>query len=272
MFFISNKLFCNLQEKCLEQNESCNDFKQSENVLENNNIESIINSSSYGFKIAMDKTKEVINKNLDNSIKFLDKKLKKMNYNLLRYNNKFIKIGESYVENIFEESPHEELKNRILSYNDFIKKQDYIIKFCNHFTREPINDEDIYWLYCIDTNKKLIPSFFKILALSYYNGDYNYVLDEICAQRGTISDDGNNWVDKYSGYIIKNIEFNSEEGYNEEGFKLQTRDIIDAEYAFETPKMKYNSEASQTIYNITSSISTFIGLNLESHYDFIIKN
>ena len=44
------------------------------------------------------------------------------------------------------------------------------------------------------------------LADVYINkGDYQTELDTICAEQGTISDDGNNWVDKYSGYTIKNI-------------------------------------------------------------------
>ena len=53
---------------------------------------------------------------------------------------------------------------------------------------------------------------------------------------------------------------------------MQTRDILDTEYAFETPNVKYNSETSQIVYNIISSISNFIGLNLESFNDFIINN
>ena len=52
-------------------------------------------------------------------------------------------------------------------------------------------------------------------------------IDIICSEQGTISDDGNLWVDKYSGYFIKNIDYDTEEGFTEEGFKLKTRDKLE---------------------------------------------
>ena len=272
LFFVSNKLFCNLQDKCIESNNNCDTFDDFEKNIENSNIKDIINQSSIGFESNIEKTKEMIQQNLKNGIMFLERKNNYNKINMLKYNEILQKISQSYIDNEFELSPYENLKNKILGYSDFVKKQDYIIKFCNLFTREGLNDEDKNWLYCNKTNKKLIPSFFKLLAISYYNGDYIYVLDEIIAQRGTLSDDGNSWVDKYSGYVIKLIEFDSEEGYNEQGFKLQTRDVLDNEYVITQSNIKYTSETSQTVYKITSSISSFIGLNLEPFHDFIINN
>ena len=272
LFFVSNKLFCNLQEKCIESNDKCNTFDEFESSIENSNIKEIINQTSASFKDTIEKTKDKITKDLANSISFLERKNIYDRIIMLKYNEIVLKIGQTHIDNEFEVSPYENLKNIILGYNDFVKKQDYIIKFCNLFTREAINDEDKNWLYCNKTNKKLLPTFFKLLALSYYNGDYVYVLDEIVAQRGTISDDGNSWVDKHSGYVIKMIEFDTEDGYNEEGFKLQTRDILDNEYVITQSNVKYTSETSQVIYKVVSSISNFIGLNLESFHDFIINN
>ena len=60
--------------------------------------------------------------------------------------------------------------------------------------------------------------------------DYTRELDIICAERGTISDDNNFWVDKYSGYIIKTIAFDTEEGFDEKGFKLYTRATVEEDY------------------------------------------
>ena len=272
MFFVSNKLFCNLQEKCVETNNNCNTFEEYEKKTENEDIKNIIENSAGNFKLNIEETKEKINKELNDAILFLERKNKYSKILYLKYNENLLKIGQTFVENEFELSPYENLKNKILGYKDFVKRQDYLIKFCNLFTREAINDEDKNWLYCNKTNKKLIPSFFKLLANSYYNGDYVYVLDEIIAERGTISDDGNSWVDKYSGYTIKMIEFDSEEGYNEEGFKLQTRDVLEKEYVINETNIKYTSETSKTIYKVIVSISNFIGLNLESFHDFIINN
>nr|UZT29002.1 hypothetical protein [Nucleocytoviricota sp.] len=272
LFFVSNKLFCNLQEKCIENNNSCDTFDEFEKNIENENIKDIVNQSSSGFESNIKETKEIIKQNLINGIEFLERK---NNYNklvMLKYNHILQKIAQSYVENEFELSPYENLKNKILGYPDFVKRQDYIIKFCNLFTREAFSDEDKNWLYCNKTNKKLIPSFFRLLSISYYNGDYIYVLDEIIAERGTISDDGNSWVDKHSGYLIKMIEFDTEEGYNEQGFKLQTRDVLENDYVITQSNIKYTSETSQMIYKVVSSISSFMGLNLEPFHDFIINN
>ena len=272
LFFVSNKLFCNLQEKCIENNNSCETFDEFEKNTENKNIENILQQSSLSIEFNIEETKAIIQKNLTNSILFLERKNNYDKLIMLKYNDLIKKISETYIENEFQQSPYENLKNKILGYSDFIKKQDFIIKFCTLFTREPINDDDRNWLYCNKTNQKLIPSFFKILANSYYNGDYVYVLDEIIAQRGTISDDGNSWVDKYSGYTIKMIEFDGEEGYNEQGFKLQTRDVLESEYVVSQNTIKYTSETSQIIYKVVSSISSFIGINLENSYDFVINN
>ena len=272
MFFMSNKLFCNLQEKCVESNDKCNTFDELNSSFENETIDNIVEQSSLEFKRTMDETKDIIKKNLINSLIFLERKNQYDKINKLKYNELLQKIGLSYVENTLQLSPYENLKNKILNYNDFVKKQNFIIKFAQLYTREAINDEDKNWLYCNKTNNKLLPSFLRELAISYMNGNYLYTLDKIISDRGTISDDGNNWVDKYSGYTIKIIEFDTDEGYNEEGFKMQSRDILEKDYAITETNIKYTSETSKIIYKIIISISSFIGLKLEPFYDFIINN
>ena len=118
------------------------------------------------------------------------------------------------------------VKRYFLEIKDFSKRQLYVIKFAKFFTRSAYDTESKYWLYCVKTGIKLLPNFILKLAQVYINrGDYITELDTICADQGTISDDGNNWVDKYSGYIIKNIEFNNEEGFDDQGYRLQSREI-----------------------------------------------
>ena len=82
--------------------------------------------------------------------------------------------------------------------------------------------EDQYWLYCLKTGIKLLPTFLSHLANIYVSGgDYLFEQDLICTDQGTLSDDREAWVDKYSGYFIKRIDFDTEEGFTEEGFKLK---------------------------------------------------
>ena len=110
----------------------------------------------------------------------------------------------------------------IFAEEDFSKRQDSILQFCEKYCRDPTTEEDNNWLYCNITNVKLIPSFFRELAHTFINNNkhYLYVLDQICLKRGDLSEDGDAWIDKHSGYKIKNIEANTDEGYDQSGFKV----------------------------------------------------
>ena len=45
-------------------------------------------------------------------------------------------------------------------------------------------------------------------------------------KRGDLSEDGDAWIDKHSGYKIKNIEANTDEGYDQSGFKSISREAL----------------------------------------------
>ena len=51
-------------------------------------------------------------------------------------------------------------------------------------------------------------------------------MNNIIKDQGAISDDGDNWVDKHSGYVIKAIDWETDEGYDE-GFKIISRDVLE---------------------------------------------
>ena len=116
----------------------------------------------------------------------------------------------------------------IFSEYYFSKRQDSILQFCEKYCRDPTTEEDNNWLYCNITNVKLIPSFFRELAHTFINNNkhYLYVLDQICLKRGDLSEDGDAWIDKHSGYKIKNIEANTDEGYDQSGFKSISREAL----------------------------------------------
>ena len=153
-----------------------------------------------------------------------------------------------------------------------------MIKFAKFFTRSAYDTESKYWLYCVKTGIKLLPNFILKLAQVYINrGDYITELDTICADQGTISDDGNNWVDKYSGYIIKNIEFNNEEGFDDQGYRLQSREIIEKDYSMTTVDENRDEKidtktVNGKIVSVINALSGFIGIDLTSYKEFIINN
>ena len=105
-------------------------------------------------------------------------------------------------------SPHQKLLNLVLSQPDFVNKQRDIGLFVDKYCRVASfgEDEDQWWFYCPVTNTKLLPTFFFQLSEAYFNGQYADTLDEICAERGTKSDNGDTIVDKYSGFVIRQLE------------------------------------------------------------------
>jgi hypothetical protein len=64
--------------------------------------------------------------------------------------------------------------------------------------------EDEWWLYCNETNTKLLPKFHFILASTFINNNSKYddVLNDLKRSIGKISDDGDAWVDEHSGELI----------------------------------------------------------------------
>ena len=123
-------------------------------------------------------------------------------------------------------SPYLNLRDRIIAESNPEFKYKAAQLFISKFTKA---GPDKYWLYCIETSTKLMPTFFYKLANAYLiNDNLEQVEDELCLDQGTLSDNGDKWVDKYSGYIIKNIDFDKEEGYDAKGYKVVTREVIEA--------------------------------------------
>ena len=99
----------------------------------------------------------------------------------------------------------------------------------------------------------------------------------ICKEQGKKSEDGNSWVDKYSGYIIQPIYFDVDEGYTEEGFKKISREIMERDMGEivlnnNNPKLLFTGKDQIKIVNILNTMTGYIGMKLDSKYEFIIKH
>ena len=122
-----------------------------------------------------------------------------------------------------------------------------------------------------------LPIFLSELAEVYMSGnDYLLKLDQICAEQGTISEDGDAWVDKHSGYFIKKIDFDTEEGFTEEGFKLKTRAILEEDLGNAvlegTNAGIVETSESKMIKNIIIAFTHSLNIDLSKEFDFIIRN
>ena len=178
-------------------------------------------------KIKLKDIKEFYNEENKKEKKLMIKTLVKKNIlHGLKYNNEKLFLEKKEVgEKVgVVESPHEKVRDKILQVYELDIKYKAIQIFIERYCKKGKD----HWFYCIDTGVKLLPTFFNTLASGYLiTNNYEDVLEKICREQGALSDSGDKWVDKYSGYIIKNIEFDYDEGYTETGFKNITRGVID---------------------------------------------
>jgi len=151
---------------------------------------------------------------LEESLVSISRKNMKMD---LKYNEekRIYGVLERYKEKIEAPlSPYSKLKDKILSESDLNLKYKAVQIFIQKYTKR---GQDNNWYYCIETDVKLIPTFFSKLADAYLRThNYENVMEEICLKQGTKSDNGDMWVDKHSGYIIKEINFEEDEFGREE--------------------------------------------------------
>ena len=237
--------------------------------IKDKNIQRVLDE----FDSSLKTNREEITKTIDREYEIAYSRIDKLKYiqqqKLLDIEMMKIAGDRQLVEIV--ESPYEAMRDSILGQNDFAKRQSDIIKFVMNHTRPATADEDKWWFYCVHTNTKLLPTFIHRLATVFINGDdYLKEIAIICANQGTISDDDAWWVDEHSGYNIVPISFSIDEGYTEEGFKNITREVMPDEKKMETEELFDNPHAKM-ISNVINAMSTFMGVNLMDHSNFMIQ-
>ena len=198
--------------------------------IKKNLLKDILNTFDEKFYLSIENIKKIIVREFNYNKENLKRITTVTNENLLFQDNKRMKIANTLEINDIVVSPYLDLLNSILSQNDFVKKQANIIQFTNQYTRvnSPENSsENIFWFYCNETNIPLLPTFYTQLAIAFQSGNYQQTLNEIKRQRGKMSDDGDKIVDKYSGFVICAIDLDESEGFDDSGFKVVTRSIIE---------------------------------------------
>ena len=304
-----SNLLCNLQEKCISvpektiygDGDKCESMILSKSELKNSALKNIINEFDKNYSESKEEFEEKFNKKYNYLLENIKIFAKIKNNYVLKYNNQKYKLGYQIDKgegmdvaqiNAVIVSPFAKYRDLILGQNDFVKKQHDIIKFVNTCTRTFTEDglgplgiqETPHWLYCVETNTELFPTFKYNLASAYLNDNSNYenVMEHIIKNIGVLSDDGDKWVDKYSGYTIKYIDFDVEEGY-EAGFKISTRSVLEEDAGTklatqqkqqtlkENAVLKLDNPESIMISNIVTTLSVAMGLNIEYQKDFIIN-
>jgi hypothetical protein len=285
-FLDTNTIFCNIDLKCHKNPsvKTCDTNEQSALRMKMISTKRALNE----FDTRLTITVEELSKELEKGIIKYSQNMKKskiLNENAL-FKSNFIayEIGKYANNDELVVSPYAKLRDLILSQDDFSKKQFDICRFVENFTRAPLvneQQEDEHWLYCKETNTKLIPFSIHELASVFVNGgDYALKQEELRHKIGTLSDDGDSIVDKYSGYVICKIDLVGEEGYNESELKMISNDLIEKELGLvaadllkkKNEKSKvFEDETTQTVYNIFRTISSNIDIDVDVIESFVMR-
>ena len=285
-FFGTNKLFCNIQEKCIKIDTTCADESLGSEMVKKDMIQEMYDEFDSEYQESLEKYKNKLN----DKFKIQSERIKKLRtiskYVLYKYELKHLSMSNNVEEDDDKlVSPHTKSLDAILGQSDIIKKQNDIVKFVNKYTRPYISsrDEDNYWLYCIDTNTKLLPTFVaKLASVFVLNGDYTSTINEIKINQGVDVDD--QIVDKYSGWNIEKIALNTEEGYDaNSGFKLLSREIMemdagaallqssDVDSKKEILELLSNPKGKM-INNVITTITNYMGITIDNVRPNIIKH
>jgi hypothetical protein len=274
----TNTLFCNLQSDCFknDKNMVCEPNQAKMNALAKSRL---VGEFERRVETSFEQMDKKIKQVLTEDFRRIKRDIMISTIKTNRPNNFAYALGKTAVVDEILISPNAPLLDIILAQDDFTKRHRDTIAFANKFCRESLVDlhESQFWLYCKATNTKLLPTCFKELAETS-SDDYQTKLAEICRKRGVTSDDGDSIVDKHSGRILRKIDLVEEEIYNEQGFRVQTHDIIEKD--FETriglilaPKQRpvFENKQNEIIYNILDSICEHIGIDIKMIQDFVMR-
>lgn len=320
--FNNESILCNLQKDCISITNNktasgidCKSEDFNKTMLAENALKTIMSEFDKQYYQSKEELENKIKSVFEYYTSIFEKTEKIQNQRVVKYNNQQYLLGleelkqndlgtdesDVLLDNNPYSSPYIKLRDVILGQTDFVKKQNDIIRFTQMFTRENMKDttvgplgeiESIYWRYCVKTNIKLLPNYLYTLACVFINDNdnYNEKVEYIIKDIGALSDDGDSWVDKHSGYIIKQINFDSEEGY-EGGFKIKSREIMNTETASgivsvvsdengrskqleEDVKIKMTknlSSENKIVINIVNTLSQSCMVDISQQHEFIMK-
>jgi hypothetical protein len=266
---VNNKDMCNMQDSCIYIKKQCVEGNSVQREEDDDQLKIIIGNINREIEID---SQEIVDE--------IEKKLARAEFMLFMIYQGNLKttinktkahIASTLVEESLPSSPYTKLLYAILALDDFSLKQTNIYTFYQQYT---VSDESVPFMYiCKDTHIPILPTFLVKLAEAYKDGKYTDVMEQICKEQGELSDDGDKWVDKHSGYTIKQTDLFTEEGYDNSGYKNVSRSIIEEESTLNiaSEKTEYENPDAQTIFNIVSSLTTFIGIDISASHEFIIN-
>lgn len=289
-FMDNNELFCNISKDCLKntKNNVCENPTDTAARMKEIAKRKMLGEFDKRYAVNVDELEGNLNKSIIQYVKIMNKLWVLKETQLYKANNLAFEIGNfAKSTDGLVLSPFLKLRDLIFEQEDFVKKQTDICKFVEQYCRDPIEgeEENTNWKYCTETNTKLVPlSIFRLAESFVFGNNYQIALDEVCHQFGVLSDDGDAIVDKHSGFVLRKIDFSSEEGFDESGFRISTRSIMEedegmvvdtaaaAAAADQKTAIVFEDETDQTIYNVLKTVCDHIDIPCESIRDFVMVN
>ena len=277
---LGSNTFCNLKKNCMDINDNCGTVSINKKKIQEDLLKEMLEQFNDEIHLDSQQLRQLFINRKNYFASIINELIAIRYLDFTKYDRMKYEIALKLQDRTVITSPYAKLRNIILSQTDFVKRQQDILKFINKNCRESnfgFGDESPYWYYCVKTGVKLLPTFYKTLADAYFSGNYLSILDKISADRGTKSDDGDKIVDKYSGYLIRVIEFDEAEGYDEAGYKIVSRAVIEEDISdiimdinFK-PAHGIRSKDGQMIRNVITTLQQQLYISVSSSLDFIIK-
>ena len=299
-FINEDDILCNIQTDCLfkpsKTDSQCESVEVTRDTMVTNALKEIMGQFDKNYQI----TKEDLQNKIDKISLYYDGIYNKLqdikSKAFYKYNQQKYDLGLSILDDINQQivSPYSKLRDLITGQNDFVKKQTDILEFVSRFCRTGsinvpnINDgemENEWWLYCKETNVKLLPLFRYKLAKAFITNPSNYetVLNEIIKQVGKIGGNGDAWTDIHSGEVICYIDADEDEGYKD-GFKVKSRGVLEEDNEIKPltnaatnanainaiAKVKLSPDG-QMVANVINGLAANMGINIDQSSSFIIK-
>jgi hypothetical protein len=211
--------FCNIPSEtkpkplCFSMNQKCLDKSVAESSILQDLTARIVNE--------FDEKSEAKRKNIDETFLFDLKNIKLLDklkvYDILKYNKLKYALGQENKKRVdtVVTSPYQDTVNCILGLEDVGLKYQCILDMVNSelFVRSAAPGDDVHWFYCKTIGVRLLPTFFYELAQNYNPADpkslkYMSTLSRI--EKSSGKREGDQIVDKFSGYTISRIAFVSE--------------------------------------------------------------
>jgi hypothetical protein len=288
----NQNLLCEFQNDCIEVDKKYKTLCETQDLnkkhITENALKDIVSQFDKKYALSKDKLKELLTKNLDYELSIIEKLHQIHHTRIYKYNAQQFKLGVNNEDSEKDaiRSPYTKLRDLILGQANMCKRQNDIVRFAMRFTREANESDDKsgdehwkYWRYCVKTDVKLLPNFLYTLAACWVEDQSNYlnVINAIIKQSGKMSDDGDSWVDEHSGYVIRAIDFDIDEGY-EEGYKVKTREVMEQDIgdallnsSLKPSVKKYTTPETIMVSNVINALCENMGINLDDQKEFMVK-